>query len=84
MYMHTTSLSALGRAALLDLQRTCPNPFDWGMPKMITSHAVTMLLLRQCLIHTHFIRVSDGKTRVSGLWREKKMHNVSEPYLMSY
>ena len=41
-----------------------------------------MLLLHQCLIHTHFVRVPDGKMGVPGLWREKKMHNVSEPYLM--
>jgi hypothetical protein len=49
---------------------------------MITSHAVTMLLLHQCIIYTHFVCVFDGKTRVSGLWREKKIHDVSEPYLM--
>jgi len=52
------------------------------VPKMLTSHAVTMLLLHQCLIYTHFVRVTDGKMGVPGLWREKKMYNVSEPYLM--
>ena len=49
---------------------------------MLTSHAVTMLLLHQCLIYTHFVRIPDGKMGLPGLWREKKMHNVSEPYLM--
>ena len=49
---------------------------------MITSHAVTMLLLYQCLIYTHFVGDYDEKTRDYGLSREKKMHDVSEPYLM--
>ena len=48
----------------------------------LTSHAVKMLLLHQCIINTHFVRVSDRTTRVSGLWREKKVHDVSEPYIM--
>jgi len=41
-----------------------------------------MLLLHQCLIYTHFVRDYDEKTGDYGLSREKKMHDVSEPYLM--
>ena len=37
---------------------------------MITSHAVTMLLLHQCLIYTHFGRDYDEKTGDYGLSRE--------------
>jgi len=52
------------------------------VPKRLTSHADTMLLLHQCVIYTHFVRIPDGKMGLPGLWREKKMYNVSKPYLM--
>jgi len=42
---------------------------------------VTMLLLHQCVIYIEFIGV-EGKMGDYGLRREKKMHDVSEPYLM--
>jgi len=50
--------------------------------KRSAPHVVTTLLLHQYVVYTHFVSVSHGKMRVSGLRREKKMHDVSEPYIM--
>ena len=45
---------------------------------MITSHAVMMLLLHQCLVYTHFVGDYDEKTGDYGLWRQPISEKAQE------